>query len=91
DLIKSQTLNHFRQAVYWYTFTVLFVSGNVSKVSPTDQLINETVNHLRYYTDQMAERCWEIRLDIKSKDEARLQLAESLSLYENLTGVSTSL
>lgn len=91
EQVREMTIDHFRQAVYWYTFTVMFVSGNVSKVSPSDRLINETVHHLRFYTDQMAERCWEIRRDIDSLQHARQQLRESLEHYENLTGVSTSL
>lgn len=88
-LTKAEALMRLRESVYWYTITVLYMDGNLTKVPPPSSLVNKTVANLKYYTEQMAQRCWEIRLEIKSIDQAKRLIEDSLELFEKLTGVST--
>lgn len=89
NMSKAEAMMKLRESVYWYTITVLYMDGNLTKLPPPSSVINKTVANLKMYTEQMAQRCWEIRLEIKTVEQATRLIEKSLSHFELLTGVST--
>lgn len=88
---KRQAIMNLRESVYWYTMTTMYLDGNLTRLPPATSDVMGKVGVLKKFTEQMAQRCWEIVIDQESVNRSDVQrkIEDSLGLFELFTGVTT--
>uniref|UniRef100_A0A914DWP0 Uncharacterized protein n=1 Tax=Acrobeloides nanus TaxID=290746 RepID=A0A914DWP0_9BILA len=97
---KSFAMNRINKAIYWYVLQVYYLndqeSYKASLLHPSnpERIWREhysttfgRIYALRNYTQQLSERCWEIGLEMDSRDTARAKLKASIKLFNEWTGL----
>ena len=97
---RSFAMNRLNKAIYWYALQVYYLndqeSYKTSLLHPTNPeriwRTHFTTNFgrifaLKNYTQQLADRCWEIGVEMNNLTTAKVKLDVAMKLFNDWTGL----